>query len=428
MPVGIVSGFLVFGGAEMAFNVGNRPIRVAVGVGHANLSGGNQYELKKNREVMAEFLKLARESTGFDIRCYTPNNGQGTYPGTLDAVVYGTVHVWLQQGWRPDVVFEIHHEGLANTAVRGGFVIYPDADGLYGRHNGIWGARSKFVDTDVVEAGPGMARIITQALGVPLRSGTGLMSERHTGVGGDGFRLGYFGALSDPYFQQNAAVFITEAATYTNPTDRAIMERADFAPKEARALFEALAYLGKERGNWTFPYKIGGQSPAPAPKPTNPFEIGTRMKATDALNVRVGWGLKHTVSLTLRPGDEVEVIADSAGATTQANDGYVWVNIAGDWGTGWAASNWLEVVDAPDPPAPPRDTFTTRYELPFRRDDYGFNAAVTATLPVGTTGSIISGPEVRDNIGWYRADVDGHGEGWLPASILRTLDIEGGDA
>lgn len=252
----------------MAFNIGNRSIRIAVGVGHANTSGGNQYELRKNREVMAEFLKLARESTGFDVRCYTPNDGQGTYPGGLDEVVYATVHKWVQAGWLPDVVFEIHHEGLGNTSVRGGFIIHPAASGLYGRHNGVWGAKSDYVDTDVVAAGPGMARIITQALGVPLRYGTGLMSERDTGVGGQGYRLGYFGALSDAYFQQNAAVFISEAATYTNPTDLWIMNQPDFAGKEARALFEAIAYLGRERGAWTFPYKIGGASPTPPPAPT----------------------------------------------------------------------------------------------------------------------------------------------------------------
>lgn len=411
----------------MAFSIGNRPIRVAIGVGHANLSGGNQYELKKNREVMAEFLKLSRTSTGFDIRCYTPNNGQGTYPGTLDAAIYGTVHKWVQAGWLPDVVFEIHHEGLANTSVRGGFVIHPAASGLYGRHNGVWGAKSDYVDTDVVAAGPGMARIITQALGVPLRFATGLMSERQTGVGGQGYRLGYFGALSDPYFQQNSCVFITEAATFTNPTDRAIMDRADFASKEARALFEALAHLGKERGNWTFPYEIGGQAPTPAPAPTNPFEIGTHMKATDVLNVRVGTNRSYSVTHTLQPGDEVEVIADGGGNTTRDEDTFIWVNIAGDWGTGWAASNWLEEVDAPAPPAPPeRDTFTTRFELPFREKP-GFNGKITATLPIGTTGAIFDGPEMHDGIGWYDVQVDDLGSGWLPASILRTLDIDGGD-
>lgn len=405
----------------MAFNIGNRPIRVAAGVGHANLSGGNPYELKKNREVMAEFLKLARTSTGFDIRCYTPNDGQGTYPGTLDAAVYGTVHKWVQAGWLPDVVFEIHHEGLGNTSVRGGFVIHPDSHGLNGRK----ASGGDFIDTDVVAAGPGMARIITQALGVPLRFGTGLMSERQTGVATSPgrWRLGYFGALSDPYFQQNACCFISEAATFTNPIDRSIMDRADFAPKEARALFEAVAYLGRERGNWTFPYRIGGQSPTPPPKPTNPFEIGTAMKATDALNVRVGWGLKHSVSYTLAPGDEVEVIADDVGSTTRDYDGYIWVNIAGEWGTGWAASNWLEMVAKPDPPPVQRDTFTTRFELPFRTEP-GFNGPITDTLAVGTQGDILEGPHMKDGIGWYRSRLKDGRVGWVPASILRTLDIE----
>lgn len=158
----------------------------------------------------------------------------------------------------------------------------------------------------------------------------------------------------------------------------------------------------------------------------DPFEVGTRVKATDRLNVRQGYGTDYTVTHLLEVGDEAEIIADNSGRTTAYADGYVWANIAHEAGSGWAASNWLEPTGEPAPP-PTRDTFTTRYELPFRKDDYGFNAAITATLPVGTTGKILSGPEMRDGIGWYRADVNGHGEGWLPASILRTLDIEGGD-
>lgn len=405
----------------MAFNVGNRPIRVAVGVGHANSSGGNQYELRKNREVMASFLKLVRESTGFDVRCYTPNDGQSNYPGTLDAVVYATVHKWVQGGWLPDVVFEIHQEGLGNTSVRGAFIIHPDSHGLRGRK----ASGGDFIDTDVRAAATEMARLIGQRNGIPLRWGTGSMSERQTGVGGDGWRLGYFGALSDPYFQQNACVFISEGATYTHPTERAIMDRPSFAPNQAYGLLEAVAHLGKSRGNWTFPYRIGGQAPAPAPKPTNPFEIGTRMKATDVLNVRRGYGTKYTIVHQLAIGEEVEVIADDVGHTTMDADGYIWVAIAGAWGTGWAASNWLEEIAKPAPPPAQRDTFTTRFELPLREAP-GFNGRIVTTLPVGTKGEILEGPKMQDGIGWF--DTKGeYGTGWVPASILRTLDIEGGD-
>ncbi len=246
----------------MGFNIGNRKMRIAAGVGHANLSGGNPLELAFNRKVMAALLALAAQSDGFDVRCYTPDNGQGTFPGSLDQVVYATVHKWSAAGWHPDVVFEIHSEGVSNQNVRGGFIINPDSFGLRGRK----ASGGDFIDQDVLAAGAAMAKAITSAVGVPLR-GDGVMSERETGVGIDGWRLGYFGALSDPAFQNNSCVFISEAATHTSPADLAIMNKPDFPANEARGLLEAVAILGTTRGNWTYPYKIGTATPAPAPQP-----------------------------------------------------------------------------------------------------------------------------------------------------------------
>ena len=165
----------------------------------------------------------------------------------------------------------------------------------------------------------------------------------------------------------------------------------------------------------------GGSSPEPAP---DPFKVGTQVKAVDRLNVRTGYGTKYNVSHLMEAGDQAEVIADNAGKTTMSADGYVWANISGSWGSGWAASNWLEPVDTPAP-TPTGDAFTTRYELPLRTEP-GFNGRIVMTLPVGTTGHIIDGPREVDGISWYDAKLADGGTGWVPASILRTLDIEEG--
>jgi hypothetical protein len=228
--------------------IGNRPLRIAIGTGHANTSPGNSFETALNKKCTHEVVKLCRASNGFEVRCYTPNDGLGTFDGPLDAAA-ATVRKWLSEGWRPDILHELHHEGHGNPNVRGGFIIYPDSAGLRGRNAGN-------IDKDVRDHGPTMGRIITGAIGVPLR-GNGTMSERNTGVGGQGFRLGLFGAWAERPFIENSCQFITEAATYTNAQDLAIMKRDDFPARQARGILEAYASLARAKMGWTFAFTIG---------------------------------------------------------------------------------------------------------------------------------------------------------------------------
>lgn len=242
-------------------SIGNRPLRVAIGVGHANTSGGNPYELVKNREVVKELLAIVRASTGWDVRCWTPNDGQGNFNGPLDAAA-ATVRGWVADGWLPDIVTEIHHQGLSNTSIRGGFVIYPDSKGLSGRK-----PAGDHIDLDVRAEAGAMAQIVCGAIGVPVWQ-SGVMSERSTGVGGQGWRLGFFGAVSDAYFINNACVFITEAATFTNPGDKAVMDAPGFGRSEAIGLLKAYAHLASVRMGWTAKYTIasdivGGETAKP---------------------------------------------------------------------------------------------------------------------------------------------------------------------
>lgn len=267
-PPGDGTGGATNGGTAMGFDIGDRPIRIAVGTGHANTSGGNAYERGINARAVNAFLKLARASDGFDVRTWTPSEGLGTFPGPLDTAA-ATVRTWVAQGWRPDVCFELHQEGLGNTAVRGGHIIYPDARGLSGRE----ACAPNYVDIDVREAAGRMAEIMVAEYGVPTRYMPSRgMSERETGVGGDGWRLGFFGALSDCYFAENACVFISEGATYTNRADRAIMDRADYPEKNALGVLKAIVYLATARGNWTYAYRIGAGEDAddPIDDPTEP--------------------------------------------------------------------------------------------------------------------------------------------------------------
>jgi N-acetylmuramoyl-L-alanine amidase len=249
----------------MGFDIGNRPVRIAIGTGHANTSGGNAFELSINRLTVNEVLKLARRSDGFDVRCYTPNDGLGYFNGPLDAAA-AQVRSWVAAGWKPDICIEVHQEGLGNSSVRGGFFIYPDSAGLRGRK----ATGADYVDKDVKAAAGEMARILVAEYGgvMRYRSAPRGMSERETGVGGKGSRLGLFGAWSDQYFVDNACCLIVEGATYTNPTDLTLMKRPDFPQNLAVGILKALVYLAETRGEWTYRYTIGGVIVPTDPKPT----------------------------------------------------------------------------------------------------------------------------------------------------------------
>lgn len=256
----------------MPINIGNRPLRIAIGAGHHNSNGGNEFETGMTGRAVAKVIELASKSQGFEMRSYTPNNGLGFFPGTLDAAA-AQVTQWDKAGWHPDILHELHFEGLDNTSVRGAFVIYPDSAGLVGRNSGN-------IDLDVQACAGEMARIIASAYGGVTRYNPPRgMSERETGVGEEGWRLGVFGAWAEPSFINNSFVFITEAATYTNPIDYALMNKPTFLDDTAKGVLQAYAYIAKQRGNWTFPYQIGS-SVVTTPKPQNlapdgkPYPLG----------------------------------------------------------------------------------------------------------------------------------------------------------
>lgn len=239
-------------------DIGNRPLRIALGAGHANTSGGNTFETALNKQVTNAVIKLAKQSKGFDIRCYTPNDGLGSYPGPLDAAA-AVARTWLSQGWAADILHELHHEGTGTPAIRGGFIIYPDSAGLSGRNPGN-------IDLDVQRHGGEMAKRLVAPFGGALRYPSGgAMSERQTGVGGQGYRLGVFGAWAENYFENNSFQFISEAAAYTNPQDLLAMQQLDFPAKQALGVLEMYAYIAKAAGNWTYPYSIGKSEPEPVP-------------------------------------------------------------------------------------------------------------------------------------------------------------------
>ena len=105
----------------------------------------------------------------------------------------------------------------------------------------------------------------------------------------------------------------------------------------------------------------GGEAPSAV-------KVGDTVEATENLNVRKGYGLKYPVVKTLDAGEKGTIGKDADGRFEVTADGYTWLNIAFDGGSGWAASNWLKVIASkPEPtpkPTPPKGDYAKPDPIP----------------------------------------------------------------
>ncbi len=200
--------------------------RIALAAGHHNSDGGNAVEYVQTGRLCQAAAAACRD-LGLDVRVFTPGDGLGTRPDgiwDLARAVVAAAHA----GWSPDILLETHTEG-AGPAARGVFAIYPD-----------WGDD---VDVDVRDRlGPRVARAIAAATGLPVR-GAGVLSERATGVGLSGYRLGLFGQTTA--IKATCTRLIIEYGSHDVTTDLAIIDAPGFYTKAGRATAHAFAeFLG----------------------------------------------------------------------------------------------------------------------------------------------------------------------------------------
>lgn len=200
-------------------------IRIALSSGHHNDDkGGTSGEYERTGVLTAEIARQMRGVDGFDVRVIQPDDGRGDFPGDLyDAA--SQVGAWAAEGWQADLFLEVHFEGNgAGDAGRGSFAIYPD-----------WGGD---VDVDVRDTlGPSMAMQMQALTGIPPR-GNGTMSEKNTGVGSQGHRLGVFRATES---FTDITRLIYEYGSLTSQADRALINHPDFMQNAARATTLAVA-------------------------------------------------------------------------------------------------------------------------------------------------------------------------------------------
>lgn len=199
--------------------------RIALASGHHNASGGDAFERQQTGPLCSAVARHCR-ALGMEVRCVQPDDGMGYITGSLDAVG-NTVVKWADEGWEADIFLECHTEGGGG---RGAFAIYPD-----------W---APDVDEAVRDTlGPLAARAVATATGLALGAGgDGVMSERQTGVGGQGFRLGIFRTTAP---LQSTRRLIIEYGAHDKQPDLGIATSPGFADKCGQATAEAFAdYLG----------------------------------------------------------------------------------------------------------------------------------------------------------------------------------------
>lgn len=171
--------------------------------------------------------------------------------------------------------------------------------------------------------------------------------------------------------------------------------------------------------NWIV--KQGGTTPTDPP-PTNPppsggkFAIGSTVRVTEGLNMRSGAGTGSSVITVLPAGTTGKVLEGP-----RSGSGYTWWRIETSRGTGWVVENWITASGGSTPP--PSSAFskgdTVRVtELLNLRNGAGTWNGVITTLPAGTTGTVLEGPQVASGYTWWRIQTS-RGTGWAAQDWLR---------
>lgn len=201
------------------------PPTIAISAGHHNKQGGNAFEIEQTG-LLARAVGEACEALGMRVVHLTPDKGMGTSSLSLDTVAAGVNNL----SPHPAIYIETHTEGDGGTGV---FAIYPD-----------W---TNDLDAEVRDKlGPDLARRVAAATGLGLGAGgDGVMSEKQTGVGAAGSRLGVFRATEPS--KNTTTRLIVEYGAHDKEPDLTIVKRPIFYQKAAVATAEAFAnFLGWE--------------------------------------------------------------------------------------------------------------------------------------------------------------------------------------
>lgn len=168
----------------------NQKLRVLIVQGHRNTSGGNAAEVAITPQA-SRAIQHALRAAGHTADML--QNESNWFPGSLDTVAREVVKRHDSDPY--DLMLDVHFEG-DTRGTRGVFAIVPDGDQLRSLtpHRGSDSLVSNSKDVRFAEE---IARAVAHTTGLALRTSgvakPGVMSERQTGVGGQGYRLAMFG-------------------------------------------------------------------------------------------------------------------------------------------------------------------------------------------------------------------------------------------
>jgi hypothetical protein len=255
-------------------------MNVVIGAGHRNNQGGNVYEAdmngKKCRAIMDLFAKLGGKAHfGFDLRCYTPDNGLGWSSLDLNEV---PVTAFQDPEYPVDLMVELHSEGSGR---QGAFVIYPD-----------WGDD---VDVDIRDHGKLFVDALDEATGMGYRTlpepgGVGLMSEKQTGVAiSYKARLGVF--RDTEQFNVRTSRTIFEQGAHDVVEDLEVMNGPSYLHLQAVAFFDGVARFFDATAPGWFVKPVEYVAPAKVP-----FALGVDLGWQNMGKIRVYSFLAHGVA------------------------------------------------------------------------------------------------------------------------------------
>jgi uncharacterized protein YgiM (DUF1202 family) len=153
------------------------------------------------------------------------------------------------------------------------------------------------------------------------------------------------------------------------------------------------------------------------------LKAGDQVRVTEPLNMRSSYDTSSSIVATLAVGVTGTVIS----GYSRSADGYMWSLIQTTNGRGWVVNVGLAKVSATPPPATGKFAIgaTIRVtESLYIRTGAGTGNAIVATLPAGTTGTVLEGPRTGSGYTWWRIQTSlGTGWGvqdWLAASTGST--------
>lgn len=157
-----------------------------------------------------------------------------------------------------------------------------------------------------------------------------------------------------------------------------------------------------------------------------------RFATGEAIQIADSEGLKLRTS----PSSEAQQVASLPTGTRgtviggpEAAGGFIWMQVQTTLGTGWCAEEFLDYAPSAEPPAAKfgtGDDVVVDTDWLNLREAPGVDEGIIATLGTGTGGSIISGPEIADNMNWFEIET-GYGTGWCVETFLAPEDAASTD-